>query len=140
MKATLILLVGFMAFEIAAAVAARSLALLADAGHMLADIGAIAGSLFAIHLASRPETGSHTFGLKRAEILAAAGNGITLLAVSLLIAFEAIQRLLRPVAVHGAVLVVVASVGIVVNVVATVDLVPGRPAAHSTSRAPIATS
>jgi cobalt-zinc-cadmium efflux system protein len=122
MRATLIVLVAFMAFEIAAAITAHSLALLADAGHILADVGAIAGSLFAIHLASRPETGSHTFGLKRAEILAAAGNGITLLGVSLLIAFEAIQRLLRPVAVHGTVLIVVASVGIAVNLVATVIL------------------
>ena len=57
----------------------NSLVLLADAGHMLVDVGAIAGSLVAIRLAARPETGSHTYGMKRAEILAAAANAIALL-------------------------------------------------------------
>ena len=70
----LVLLVVFMAFEVGAAVFSNSLVLLADAGHMLVDVGAIAGSLIAIRLAARPETGSHTYGLKRAEILAAAGQ------------------------------------------------------------------
>ena len=74
----LVLLVAFMVFEVGAAVASNSLALLADAGHMLVDVGAIAGSLVAIRLAARPETGSHTYGMKRAEILAAAGNAIAL--------------------------------------------------------------
>jgi cobalt-zinc-cadmium efflux system protein len=119
LAAVLALLVAFMAFEVGAAIVAHSLALLADAGHLLADVGAIAGSLFAMHLATRPETGSHTFGMKRAEILAAAGNGITLLVVGGLITFEAVHRLLRPVAVHGSVLIVVASVGVAVNLVAT---------------------
>ena len=63
-----------MVFEVGAAVASNSLVLLADAGHMLVDVGAIAGSLVAIRLAARPETGSHTYGMKRAEILAAAAN------------------------------------------------------------------
>src|SRR6202050_3764127 len=69
----LVLLVTFMVFEVGAAVASNSLVLLADAGHMLVDVGAIAGSLVAIHLAARPETGSHTYGMKRGELLAAAG-------------------------------------------------------------------
>jgi Co/Zn/Cd efflux system component len=73
---TLGLLSAFMVFEVATAFVSHSLALLADAGHMLADVGAIAGSLIALRLAARPETGSHTFGMKRAEILAAVGNGI----------------------------------------------------------------
>src|ERR1700733_9543809 len=77
----LVLLIAFMAFEVGAAVASNSLVLLADAGHMLVDVGAIAGSLVAIRLAARPETGSHTYGMKRAEILAAAGNAIALLDV-----------------------------------------------------------
>ena len=75
LTATLVLLAAFMAFEVATAFLSHSLALLADAGHMLADVGAIAGSLVALRLAERPETGSHTFGMKRAEILAAVGNG-----------------------------------------------------------------
>ena len=90
------LLVAFMAFEVAAAVAANSLVLLADAGHMLVDVGAIAGSLLAIQLAARPETGSHTYGMKRAEILAAAGNAIALIVVSAMVAFEAVSRLRAP--------------------------------------------
>jgi cobalt-zinc-cadmium efflux system protein len=120
--ATLILLLSFMAFEVATALVANSLALLADAGHMLADVGAIAGSFVAIRMAARPATGSHTYGLKRAEILAAAGNGITLLVVSALVTFEAVQRLVHPSTVHGGILIVVASVGVAVNLVATLIL------------------
>jgi cobalt-zinc-cadmium efflux system protein len=119
---TLCLLTAFMAFEVVTAILSHSLALLADAGHMLADVGAIAGSLIALRLAARPETGSHTFGMKRAEILAAAGNGITLLVVAALVAVEAIERLVHPVSVHGATLIVVAGVGVGVNVVATMTL------------------
>ena len=113
------LLVAFMVFEVAAAVVANSLALLADAGHMLVDVGAIAGSLIAIRLAARPETGAHTYGLKRAEILAAAGNGLALLVVAAVVGFEAVVRLVHPVAVRGGVLIVVAAVGVAVNLVAT---------------------
>jgi cobalt-zinc-cadmium efflux system protein len=118
----LALLIAFMAFEVGAAVYANSLALLADAGHMLVDVGAIAGSLLALHLAARPETRSHTYGMKRAEILAAAFNGITLLVVAGVVTFEAIVRLTRPSPVDGAVLIVVASVGVVVNLVATMTM------------------
>src|SRR6202167_5098910 len=92
----LVLLVAFMAFEVGAAVASNSLVLLADAGHMLVDVGAIAGSLVAIRLAARPETVSHTYGMKRAEILAAARNAIALL--------------------------IVAAVGVAVNVAATLTM------------------
>jgi cobalt-zinc-cadmium efflux system protein len=120
--ATLIILLAFMVFEVTTALVANSLALLADAGHMLVDVGAIAGSFVAIRMAARPATGSHTFGLRRAEILAAAGNGITLLLVSALVTFEAVQRLIHPSTVHGGVLIVVASVGVVVNVAASVIL------------------
>jgi cobalt-zinc-cadmium efflux system protein len=116
----LAMLVTFMAFEVGAAVYAGSLALLADAGHMLVDVGAIAGSLWAIRLAARPETGSHTYGMKRAEILAAAGNAIALLVVSALVTFEAVVRLTRPTPVDGAVLIVVAGVGVALNLVVTV--------------------
>jgi cobalt-zinc-cadmium efflux system protein len=119
---TLALLAAFMVAEVTTAFISHSLALLADAGHMLADIGAIAGSLVALRLADRPETGSHTFGMKRAEILAAVGNGVTLLIVSALVTFEAIERLVHPVAVHGVTLIVVAAVGVAVNLAATLTL------------------
>jgi cobalt-zinc-cadmium efflux system protein len=100
-------------------VIAGSLALLSDAGHMLADVGAIAGSLWAMRLAARPAAGRMTFGLKRAEILSAAGNGITLLVVSGIVTFEAIRRLIHPPQVEGGVVLVVAMVGVLVNLVAT---------------------
>jgi cobalt-zinc-cadmium efflux system protein len=119
---TLFLLSAFLIFEVTTAVFAHSLALLADGGHMLVDIGAIAGSLLAIRLAARPETGSHTFGMKRAEILAAVANGLTLLIVSVLITFEAIVRLVHPTPVHGLTLIVVAAVGVVINVAAALTL------------------
>ena len=118
----LVFLIAFMAFEVGAAVFANSLALLADAGHMLVDVGAIACSLLAINLAARPETGSHTYGLKRAEILAAAANAIVLLVVAALVTFGAIGRLVHPATVDGAVLIVVAAVGVAVNLAATMTL------------------
>jgi cobalt-zinc-cadmium efflux system protein len=119
---TLTLLSLFMVFEVGAAFWSHSVALLADAGHMLVDVAAIAGSLYAVTLAERPATRSHTFGMQRAEILAAAGNGITLLLISALVTFEAVQRLIHPVAVRGATLIVVALVGVAVNLVATLTL------------------
>jgi cobalt-zinc-cadmium efflux system protein len=118
----LAVLVAFMAFEVGAAIYANSLALLADAGHMLVDVGALALSLLAIRLAARPETGSHTYGMKRAEILAAAANGLALTVVSALVTYDAIVRLVHPGPVRGGVLIVVASVGVVVNMVATLTV------------------
>lgn len=115
----LALIVGFMIVEVSVALLSGSLALLADAGHMLADVGAIAGSLWAIRLAQRAASNKWTFGLKRAEILAAAVNGVTLLVVGMLVLFEGVRRLVDPPAVEGVPLVVVAIIGVVVNLIAT---------------------
>ena len=120
--AALGLFLAFMALEVVVAVTSGSLVLLADAGHMLSDAGAIGAALWAIRLAARPAAGRWTFGLKRAEILSAAGNGITLLVVGVLIAFEAVQRLIHPPDVGGTAVLVVALVGVVVNLVATLVL------------------
>lgn len=114
----LALIVGFMIVEVIVAVVSGSLALLSDAGHMLTDAGAIAASLWAINLAARPARGIWTFGFKRAEILSAAANGITLLVISALVAVEAIHRLLDPPPVEGGPVLVVAIFGIIVNLVA----------------------
>jgi len=114
----LVLLAAFMLGEVIAAVISGSLALLSDSGHMLSDVGAIAGALWAIRLAARPAAGSWTFGWKRAEILSAAANGITLLVVSGIIAVEAITRLIHPPSVDGGPVVAVAVVGMVVNIAA----------------------
>jgi len=114
----LILLAAFMLAEVIVAVISGSLALLSDAGHMLSDVGAIGAALWAIRLAARPAAGAWTFGWKRAEILSAAGNGITLLVVSGIVAVEAITRLIHPPQVDGGPVVAVATAGIAVNIAA----------------------
>lgn len=115
----LALILAFMAAEVTTAIIANSLALLSDAGHMLTDAGAIGLSLVALRLAARPAAGPLTFGLKRAEILSAQLNGATLAVLGLLIIYEAIRRLVEPPAVEGALVLVVALVGIIVNLAAT---------------------
>jgi cobalt-zinc-cadmium efflux system protein len=122
LKIALALLVGLMSVEVVAGVLAHSLALLSDAAHMLTDAGALALALVAIRLAARPAGGSLTYGLKRTEILSAQFNGATLLVLGLLIVYEGIRRLFEPPEVEGLVVFVVALVGVVVNVVATVVL------------------
>jgi len=114
----LLLLTAFMITEIVVAFVSGSLALLSDAGHMLSDVGAIGASLWAIRLAARPATGAWTYGWKRAEILSAAANGITLLVVSGIVTFESIRRLLDPPKVQGGPVLVVAIIGVAVNILA----------------------
>jgi cobalt-zinc-cadmium efflux system protein len=101
---------------------ASSLALLADAGHMISDAAALAFALFAAAMATRPAHGRWTFGFRRLEILAAQANGLTLLLVGIWILFEAVRRLVSPGDVEGGIVLVVALVGIVVNLAATVLL------------------
>lgn len=118
----LALILGFMAAEVVTGIIANSLALLSDAAHMLTDAAAIGLALVAINLARRPAEGRMTFGLKRVEILSAQANGITLLVLAALIAIEAVNRLVSPPAVEGGLILVVALVGIVVNLTATATL------------------
>src|SRR4051812_27094431 len=122
LRGALVLLAAFMVGEVVAGVAAGSLALIADAGHMLADVGALAAALWASHLAARPATARWTFGMRRAEILAAGVNGVTLAAVGAALLVEAIRRLISPEDVRGGVMIAVAAVGIVVNLAATLIL------------------
>jgi len=96
---------------------AHSLALLADAGHMLADVAAIGLSLVVAHLARRPATAERTFGLLRLEILAALVNGAALIVISLGIALEAFRRFRTPQDVHGTLLLAVAAAGLAANAV-----------------------
>ena len=116
------LIVGFMAAEVVVGLLAGSLALLADAGHMVSDAVAIALALVAMRLAERPARGPFTYGLKRAEILSALVNGAVLLVLSLYFVIESIIRLVRPPEVSGGLVLVVALVGIVVNLGATAVL------------------
>ncbi len=113
------LILAFMAVEVAVGIAASSLALLSDAAHMLTDAAAIALALLAISLAQRPARGAFTFGLKRAEILSAQFNGATLLVLGLLVVVEGVRRIVEPPDVAGAAVLIVALVGVVVNLAAT---------------------
>jgi len=112
----------FMVVEIVAGVLADSLALLSDAAHMLTDAGAIAVALFAAGLAARPPAGRFTFGLGRAEILSAQGNGATLLVLAGVIAVEAIRRLWSVPDVDGAYVLVVGLLGACANLAAAAAL------------------
>ncbi|MGH2957045.1 MAG: cation diffusion facilitator family transporter [Solirubrobacterales bacterium] len=116
--AALALILAFMGAEVVAGIVASSLALLSDAAHMLTDAGAIALALFALRLANRPPRGSYTFGLKRAEILSAQLNGLTLLILGALIVFEGVRRLLDPPEVEGLLVLIVGTAGIPVNLAA----------------------
>jgi len=118
----LALILGLMVAEVVAGILASSLALLSDAAHMLTDAGAIALALFAARLARRPAGGGFTFGFRRAEILSAQLNGATLVALAVVIVWEGIRRLADPPEVEGLVVLVVALVGIVVNLAATLLL------------------
>jgi cobalt-zinc-cadmium efflux system protein len=113
------LIVVYMGGEIAAGILAHSLALISDAGHMLTDAVALALVLITMRLAARPPHGGYTFGLKRAEILSAQANGITLVLLAAWLAYEAIRRLITPPGVQGGVVLGVALAGVCVNVGAT---------------------
>ena len=115
----LTLIAAFMAFEVTMGIVAGSLALLADAGHMLTDALALAAALVALRLATHRPGGQWTFGLGRTEILAAQANGLTLLLVGIWVVYGAVRRLVSPPDVRGGIVLVVALVGIVVNLIAT---------------------
>ena len=119
LKLALTLILLFMAAEITVAVLSSSLALLSDAAHMLTDAAALAMALLAARLAARPAKGVMTFGMGRAEILSANANGVTLLVLGLLIVYGAVQHLVTPLAVKGTPVLIVALVGIVVNLIIT---------------------
>ena len=122
----LALILGLMAAEVAFGLVASSLALLADAGHMLTDAFALGFALVAASLARRPPGGVWTFGFRRVEVLAALVNGILLALVALWILVEAILRLIDPSAVRGGIVLAVALVGVAVNLAAAAVLRGGR--------------
>src|SRR5262245_23827458 len=114
----LVLIVGFMVFEVVVGILAHSLALLSDAGHMLTDAGALVLSLIVIRLVQRPSGGSLTYGMRRAEVLSGQANGAVLLVLGALVTYEAIVRLIRPPEVEGVLVTIVAALGVAVNLVA----------------------
>jgi cobalt-zinc-cadmium efflux system protein len=118
----LVLVAGLMGAEIAGGMIAHSLALLADAGHMLTDAAALGFALVASTMAARPAVGRWTFGYSRLEILAAQANGITLALLSLWIVWSAVHRLIDPRDVRGGLVLVVALGGAVVSLLASIVL------------------
>jgi cobalt-zinc-cadmium efflux system protein len=123
----LALTASFLVVEVIGSVLTGSLALLSDAGHMFTDAGALALALYAQALAARNRTGQHTFGFRRAEILAALLNGTVLGVGAVWVIVEAIQRLRAPTEVHGLGLLVVAGAGLLVNLAAALVLSRGGP-------------
>lgn len=115
-----------MVAEVVGAVASGSVALLADAGHMLTDAAGIGVALWAAWLATRPTTPRRTFGWQRAEILAALANGLLLTVVSVLVIVGGVRRILHPEPVEAGLMVVVALVGMVANVVGLAVLRQGQ--------------
>lgn len=126
MRAALLLAIGVTVAEASGGWFSHSLALLADAGHMLADVGALGLALFVARVAQRPATPERSYGLLRLEILAALVNGAALVAIAVGIGIEALRRLEAPSEVHGALLLGVAAVGLAANVVGVMILHHGH--------------
>jgi cobalt-zinc-cadmium efflux system protein len=119
----MLLTTAFMLVEAGVGFWTNSLALVADAGHMLADAGALGLALFAQRIAARPRTERSTYGYRRAEVLAAFANGMLLAGVAVLVLKEASERYFSPVEIHGPVMLVTAVAGLALNLVVAAVLV-----------------
>ena len=108
----------FMFAEVAGGIAAGSLALLADAGHMLTDFASLALAWFGFRLSRRPADWRRTYGFDRFQVLVAFANGLALFAIAAWIVYEAIERLMTTPQVSGGIMVVVAVLGLLVNIAA----------------------
>ena len=117
LRGVFLLTAGYLVVEVAAALFSNSLALLADAGHMLTDVLGLGIALFAVRVARRPATPARTYGFYRAEILAALLNGVVLLALAAYVLVEAWQRLAVPVEVRSGPMLAAAAGGLVVNLI-----------------------
>lgn len=117
---------GFLIAEVVGGIAFRSLALLADAAHMFTDVVGLVIALVAQSLLARPSTPSHTYGFQRAEVLGGQTNALLLIAAAGWIAYEAIGRIGDPVRVQGTGMLIVAALGLLVNVGSAVVLVRAR--------------
>ena len=116
-KTALIITATVLVIELIGGIYSNSLALLADAGHMLTDVAALGLSFFAIWFASKPATPNKTYGFYRVEILAALLNGVFLVLLALVIAYESYERLLEPQTVRANLMLIVASGGLLANLV-----------------------
>lgn len=115
LKMALLLTAGYLVAEVIGGILTNSLALLADAGHMLTDVGGLALALFAINYTRRPATPQRTYGFYRMEILASLVNSVVLVLLSVYIFYEAYRRIIEPSEVQSISMTVVAGIGLVVN-------------------------
>ncbi len=119
-KKPLIIVLGlttlYMIAEVVGGLVTNSLALLADAGHMLTDVGGLGLALFAIWFAERPATPERTYGYYRVEILAALTNAVVLISISIFILYEAYERFRNPPEVQSSTMLIIAMIGLVINV------------------------
>jgi len=115
LRASLFVTAAYIVLLVVAGIRAHSLALLSEAGHNLADFVALLLSLVAVFLHSRPPSATHTYGYHRAGVLAALVNAATLVIISFLIFYEAVQRIQQPRAVHAGTMMWVAAAGVVMN-------------------------
>ena len=117
LKLVLVVTVSVIVLEVVGALLSGSLALLADAGHMVTDAAAVALALSASYMATLPATSKRTFGFHRAEILAALVNAVVLLVVCTYLVWSGIHRLLDPVPIEGDLMVAFGAVGLAANAV-----------------------
>jgi cobalt-zinc-cadmium efflux system protein len=96
LTSALVVILGFMVFEIVVGILAHALALLSDAGHMLTDAGALVLALIVVLFVQQPIGAHMTYGMRRAEVLSGQANGAVLLVLGVLVIYEAIWRLIRP--------------------------------------------
>jgi cobalt-zinc-cadmium efflux system protein len=122
LKFALALTCAVLAVELAGGLVSHSLALLADAGHVLTDVFALGLAWFAVAQASRPADQRRSYGYHRVSILAALVNSIVLIGIVLAIAFEAVRRLVNPEPVQGGIVIVTALIGIAINAYVVVGL------------------
>jgi len=124
----LLLTAAYMLAEAIGGYMSHSLALIADAGHMLSDVGALALSLFAVWISRKPATSARSYGYHRTEILAALANAATLIAISVWVCIEAYRRLQSPPEVQGRMVMAIAAGGFVINIAGMWVLSGGRHA------------
>jgi cobalt-zinc-cadmium efflux system protein len=129
LSASLAVIIAFLLAEVIVGLAVGSLALITDAGHLLTDAAALAVAVVSSRLARRPARGAYTYGFTRIDAVSAQANGITLLLLAAWFGVEAIRRLWHPPAVQGGAVLIVALIGVAVNLVAV--LLAGRANRHS---------
>ena len=117
LKLVLLLISSYIVVEFISGLLTGSLALIADAGHMLADAGGLTLALFAINFSTKPATPQRTYGFYRIEILAALANSAVLILVSIYIIYDAYERIIEPPQIKGTALIIVGTIGLVVNLV-----------------------